>query len=412
MAGDEEEEDADIAGSVDKMRPLLQKAFARGGNVAIITFQGTLCPVTVAHIEAVKETRLQLLGEASERLQVAERPQKLPHFQSVFAFIGLNPDDYVASKFGGRRASTGFIPADERRALVDLATGEHDWIHSCWNVWKCADKLMSEFKEQGLVWYELDGADVALRSRTWNRAWEGRRYACVGRPADPGAENGTHDVVRRMEEDGKGPSSEWYQEGSYLLLPELPRLSSTQARQALKSEDMTVLNRTLHEHVLQELLPSKRGSRQARSKSIAALALYVTAVASLPSMISDGRQRVPFAGHSVASGGVGSISPAIHRKCATLPVTVALPAAASLGTFTARPGVAFVDIGSLAPVGWSRTLGRVSLGLGVKMGRVLRGSFSAFSSVCVMLATLRKKKPTRHRRLRVPPGHFSRSVTV
>lgn len=264
-----EEAVAAIKGSVQNM-PV-------GSRIALVTLQGSMCPVTLAHLDSLEEARRFLLNVESKRQQVAERPKQLPVFDHVLGFLGANDDGHVAGKFGGRRASAGFMPLRDRMELVDLAIADYDWIVSCDNIWKCAQALLDEFPDRGIIWFEIDGADVVLRSRTWNRAWEGRRYACVGRPSEEGKDNGTEAVLRCLEEDGKGPGSDWYNEGSFLLLPELPDISSTKVREALRAQDTAALEGLVHPGVAR--WAAERNSGAAKAVTAAAASYELTQAA-------------------------------------------------------------------------------------------------------------------------------------
>eukprot|EP00930_Biecheleria_cincta_P088478 TRINITY_DN77720_c0_g1_i1.p1 TRINITY_DN77720_c0_g1~~TRINITY_DN77720_c0_g1_i1.p1 ORF type:complete len:335 (-),score=54.96 TRINITY_DN77720_c0_g1_i1:95-1099(-) len=263
--------DADIAASVDAASGLVSGA-PENSRIAVVTMQGSMCPVTRAHVDAVLEARKLLRGLKSRLAEVAQRPKQLPKFDIVIGFIGVNEDDYVSSKLGGRTHSAGFLHADVRRELIDLATSKHDWIVSCSNIWKCAQELLDVFPKRDIAWYELDGADVALKSRTWNKAWKGRRYACVGRPADPGMDNGTEAVIRNMEEADKGLTSEWYHQGNYLILPELPAISSTKVRRAVQKKETAALKKLVHADVARCLLDKSFRATKLKTGSTAVAA--------------------------------------------------------------------------------------------------------------------------------------------
>eukprot|EP00931_Biecheleriopsis_adriatica_P050035 TRINITY_DN28959_c0_g1_i1.p1 TRINITY_DN28959_c0_g1~~TRINITY_DN28959_c0_g1_i1.p1 ORF type:complete len:363 (-),score=54.81 TRINITY_DN28959_c0_g1_i1:23-1081(-) len=299
--------DGDAEAAIAVLRRSLEAQPSKA-RIALVTFQGSMCPVTLAHVEAVLEARRLLLGKQNQHAETAPRPRELPIFDLVLAFIGINNDEHVSGKFGGARPSDGFMPANDRRMLVDLATSQYEWMTSCNNIWNAADKFIKDFPQRSIVWYELDGADVALRSRTWNKAWDGRRYACAGRIAAPGQDNGTEAVLRNMEADGKGVDSDWYQQGCYLLLPELPNISSSKARSALKEKNIAALSSLLHPEVATWALsqgPWASKSGQARigrtsvrcsthdGYSIACTSVYLPlalAVARVPRIFSTGKR--------------------------------------------------------------------------------------------------------------------------
>lgn len=312
--------DEDIAASVDAARNMVSESPEKS-RIGMVTLQGSMCPVTRAHVNAVLEARKMLLGRKSRLTQVAQRPKKLSKFDIVIGFIGVNEDDYVSSKLGGRTYSKGFLHADTRRELIDLATAKHDWIVSCNNIWKCAQELLDSFPKREISWYELDGADVALKSQTWNKAWKGRRYACVGRPADADMDNGTEAVIRSMEEADKGLASEWYHQGNYLILPELPAISSTKVRAAIQNKETAALKKLVHADVARCLLDSNFRASKLKTGSTAVAARKSLPLLKILAAVFCGRTVLSsvFCGRTVLSSTVTGSSSSWPSIQPTLP---------------------------------------------------------------------------------------------
>ena len=91
-----------------------------GSIVGVISFVGSFCPVTVAHIQCVMESYKILSGTA-----VIHRPSNLQVFDHIIALISVNSDSYVSSKL--LRTKEQSISASDRKVLIDLATAEIPW---------------------------------------------------------------------------------------------------------------------------------------------------------------------------------------------------------------------------------------------------------------------------------------------
>ncbi|CAK0831688.1 unnamed protein product, partial [Prorocentrum cordatum] len=117
----------------------------RRQRVALVTFQGSLCPVTLAHAQALREAAALLRDDDDEGFPApqAPRPRDLPVFDTVLGLVGLNDDEHVRAKLASRRSSAWFMLRRDRRLLVDMAIAGDDWIVSCDNVWSCAERFLA-----------------------------------------------------------------------------------------------------------------------------------------------------------------------------------------------------------------------------------------------------------------------------
>lgn len=82
--------------------PLLQAAAARlsrlpdGALAAVVTFQGSFCPVTRGHVACIVGARELLLGRRHRGEQWV--PPDLERFAEVVGFMGCNSDRHVQRK--------------------------------------------------------------------------------------------------------------------------------------------------------------------------------------------------------------------------------------------------------------------------------------------------------------------------
>merc|ERR1711935_981797 len=90
--------------------------------VAVITFQGSFCPVTQGHVACVVETRELLLGRKYREAHWA--PAGLETFAEVVGFMGCNSDRHVSRKLVPQPA----IALEDREALIDLVNADNDWL--------------------------------------------------------------------------------------------------------------------------------------------------------------------------------------------------------------------------------------------------------------------------------------------
>ena len=204
-----------------------------GTSVAVVTLLGSLCPITVGHVQAFVEARRLLLGEAS----AARRPARLEPFGAVLGLISLNGDGYVGRKLQGKGESS--LNIEQRRQLVDLAVAEHDWLGTERRQGETVEELFSMYPHLELVHFYMNGADDVLRNRKW--AWAGPqvRMITMGRPGD------TSNVIAQAR--GAGVDLD---EGHFIMGPELPDISSSDVRKALACGDLAGAARLLHPDVL------------------------------------------------------------------------------------------------------------------------------------------------------------------
>ena len=214
----------------ERMAPLLAK-LPPGSNVAVVTLLGSLCPITLGHVDAFVEARKLLLDEASPY-----RPKRLEGFAQVLGFISLNGDMHVAGKL--ERSGQPSLDAGQRQTLVQLAVSDLPWMG--WEAREGVSKreLLRRWPNVNFVHFKMNGADDVAKYRKYLHANSLNRYITMGRPGE------TEKVVKGMQAAGVDP-----EDGNCLLGPELPDISSTEARHAIAAGDETTLARLLHPRV-------------------------------------------------------------------------------------------------------------------------------------------------------------------
>lgn len=215
-----------------------------GSLVAVVSFQGSFCPVTTGHVACVVGARGLLLG----RKHRGERwvPKGLEEFREVVGLMGCNTDRNITKKLD----PLPIIPIEDREALINLAAEEHDWLCSHRQPYEAVEQLTRLFPELRLKHFVLDGADAALWTKPWRRVTDEQRSIIVEREATPGQENGTEALQKSMAKDG----TDFQSTPRCILWPQLSSASSTASRRALLAGDRPALERLLHPKVLEHLL--------------------------------------------------------------------------------------------------------------------------------------------------------------
>jgi len=213
-----------------------------GGRVAVISYQGSFCPITLAHVGCPIEARNILLGLPTS----VARPAKLETFHAVVGFVNCNADSFVSSKLSKKVPPVPIIPYNDRMMLIDMATKEYDWLWAHNNPRGALHDLTKAYPKLLFVPCNLCGADDAIKYQKWKGVTPMRRVICLGRPADPGLDNGTEGVRKRMAADGVDADA-----GLFVLGPELPDISSSAVRKAFVENDLVKLRECLHPSVME-----------------------------------------------------------------------------------------------------------------------------------------------------------------
>ena len=126
-----------------------------GSRVGVVTMLGSLCPITLGHVQAFVEARRLLLGEAG-----VARPARLEPFSTVVGLISLNSDGSVGAKL--KRKGVASLSYEQRLGLVRMAVQEQPWLG-----WESSEgKMLQELQRRHphLVFehFYMNGADDVL----------------------------------------------------------------------------------------------------------------------------------------------------------------------------------------------------------------------------------------------------------
>ncbi|CAE6941816.1 unnamed protein product, partial [Symbiodinium sp. CCMP2456] len=200
----------------EKFEPLLRR-LEEGSSVALLTMRGSCCPVTRAHCDMFQRARGVLLGQS------LLCPAGTPPFSECLGLVALNPDRSIKRKFERRSESENPIRWFDRAHLIRLATAEVPWL---------ALNNLEDTRWQRLkfVHFHLNGADDVARSAT-------QRYITIGRP------EWTEKVLEGARECGVLNTPHFH------VTAELPDISATAVRTALRCQDRDALDRMLHPSV-------------------------------------------------------------------------------------------------------------------------------------------------------------------
>ena len=207
---------------------------AEGTDVAVVTLLGSLCPVTRGHISAFLEARKLLIGEEDVPVR---RPARLQRFAEVVGLISLNSSSYVNRKLTSKGSNS--ISRSERQMLVRLAVAELPWMSTEDTEGCSLGALRSAWPHLRFTHFCMNGADDVRRHRKWTLAGPERRMLTMGRPGD------TESVLQSARNAGVD-----LEDGTFIMGPELPDVSSSDARTALSRGDVASASAMLHPDVL------------------------------------------------------------------------------------------------------------------------------------------------------------------
>lgn len=209
-----------------------------GSRVAVVSMLGSLCPITLGHVQCYEEARRLLLNQAS----TVPRPEDLEDFAECVGFVYLNGDGYVGSKL--RQKGQKALDYEQRCNLVRLATAELPWL--CFGGGGQFEGNLSELHPNlEFVKYDMNGADDVARFHKWKWAGKSNRMITIGRP---GFTDDVRGGIQRVVDRGTCAPKHC------LLGPELPDISSTAARAASAAGDREALLEILHPSVADWLL--------------------------------------------------------------------------------------------------------------------------------------------------------------
>lgn len=243
-----------MQGSTSRTRDDELDALPSGARVAVVTLMGSLCPITLGHVQCFS---------AARRLLVDGNPQ-MPtgRFDYCIGFISLNGDEYLTRKFAGT-GETPLILAD-RVELIRLATAELPWLeYSAAQLFdsrtsvETIDELRARWPSLVFDHFNMNGSDDVLKYRKWCDAAPRNKFITMLRPGSAGA------LAQRLQAFGWPPHGT----ANFIVGPELPDVSSTAARRLSRAGDRAGLLQLVHLDVADWML-----QRDGRAGTAAAIA--------------------------------------------------------------------------------------------------------------------------------------------
>jgi len=163
----------------------------------------------------------------------------LEHFGEVLGLLSLNGDGHVSCKLKAK--GQPFISFKARAELVDLATAELPWLKFSQDPRSAIATMKKHWPHLKFMRFTMNGADDVVAFQKWNGSREGNRMITMGRPGY------TEKVLVGMKKAVPKIDPE---QGFFILGPELPDISSTAVRKALRANDLSTLTGLLHPAVI------------------------------------------------------------------------------------------------------------------------------------------------------------------
>ena len=202
-----------------------------GSRVAVLDFLGSLCPITTSHVQCLVEARRILTGEAPP----VNADGALQPYAVCLGAMCVNSDSYVSSKL--RQAGEKALSQPVRLELCRIATAaEASWIRVGTPADEWVESLGTSFPSLNFTLWRLNGADDVVRHEKWECATRKQPYITMGREGD------TPTILEAISRDRLTSDA-------FVLGPNLPEVSSTAAREAIRQADHPALERCLHPEV-------------------------------------------------------------------------------------------------------------------------------------------------------------------
>lgn len=205
-------------------------ALPAGSRVALLDFLGSLCPITTCHVRCLVEARRILTGEALP----VNADGALQPYAACLGAVSVNSTAHVRSKL--LRAGEEALSERDRLHLCQLATAsEASWIRVGTSADTWAKALAAAFPALRFVVWALNGADDVVRYRKWEWATPARPFITMGRDGHTGP------IIKAIRRKREQLASD-----VFVLGPDLPGVSATEARSALRLADDAMLKTFLH----------------------------------------------------------------------------------------------------------------------------------------------------------------------
>jgi len=202
-----------------------------GSTVAVLDFLGSLCPITTCHVRCLGEARRILTGE----LPPVNADGALKPYAACLGAIWVNGETYVRSKF--MRSGEEALCERDRLELCRLATAsDASWIRVGTPADTWVTQLRTMFPSLQFTVWMLNGADDVVRFEKWEWASPDHPFITMGRVGD------TPTILEAIGREGLTSDA-------FVLGPDLPEVSSTAARKALRQADDATVEACLHPDV-------------------------------------------------------------------------------------------------------------------------------------------------------------------
>lgn len=235
-------------------------------TIAVLNYVGSLCPITLGHVQCLVQAHLILSGQAPPLIGTGS-------CAGCIALIRCNGDSHVRNKL--RANGEQSLPLADRLKLCRFATAEHPWIASeNVDLREWLSRLKKKFPHLTFQPWCLNGADDVVKYRKWTNASASERFLTMGRAGF------TQKVLDAVQQAGTPHEF-------FLVAPELPDdISSTEARALLAQGDPSSrLSTLLHPSVigwLQARGPWRPPAAPAASEALAGVAGTAHAVVQRP----------------------------------------------------------------------------------------------------------------------------------
>ncbi len=196
-------------------------------SVGVIVFAGSFCPPTKAHTQALKEARSILMGR---KQPVTARLTAV--CDACIALVSCDNDQLLRRRIDRVKCAEPRISKRTRENLFRLATAsDRAWIEIT-ETWPRIADLESSFPKLAFTSYALNGADDVLVDRKWVGSSKTRRLITMGRG----------EYTDRLLQ----AASKYQTHADYFIVgPNLPDISCTLARKALRSCDQEAVHSML-----------------------------------------------------------------------------------------------------------------------------------------------------------------------
>ena len=199
-----------------------------GSRVAVLSYLGSFCPITLGHAACIVQAQRVLCGQAPPLGGVSFSP-----YSACVCCVSVNSDRYVTDKLA--KLGSASLSKDQRLHLCALALKAYPSIRL-----EEPRQFMSELKRcfprlEFTLWF-LNGADDVVKHKKWLASTTDQRFITIGRGSD------TKKVLDGIKAAGTAPDH-------CLVAPETSVASSSDARAALLAGDTVLANSLLHPDV-------------------------------------------------------------------------------------------------------------------------------------------------------------------